>query len=103
MNQAAQKQTIDMACNGFVGHTGTDGSDLGGRLDLFGYFWMVAGENVAAGYANPAAMVAGWMASSGHRANMLDPEFTEAGVGYIYHASDSLGQRHYWTMDFGAR
>lgn len=56
------------------------------------------GENVGAGYLTPEEVVAGWMDSSGHRANILDPSFTQAGAGYAY-AADST-YRHYWTLQF---
>jgi uncharacterized protein YkwD len=103
IRDAAQKHTIDMACNFFVSHTGSDGSVFEDRLDLFGYYWMYAGENIAAGYATPSAVVTAWMNSSLHRANILDPEFTEIGVGYVYNPNDTTHQYHYWTMDLGVR
>lgn len=104
IRDAAQKHTIDMACHFFVSHTGSDGSLLEDRLDAFGYFWLVAGENVAAGYSTPAAVVSAWMNStSGHRENILDPEYTELGVGYVYNPNDTTRQYHYWTLDLGTR
>ncbi|WP_315095738.1 CAP domain-containing protein, partial [uncultured Cellulomonas sp.] len=39
------------------------------------------GENIALGYPTPAAVVAGWMGSPGHRANILNPDYTQIGVG----------------------
>ena len=41
------------------------------------------GENIAQGYGSAAAVVAGWMGSSGHRANILNPAFTSMGIGYV--------------------
>jgi len=39
------------------------------------------GENIALGYPTPLAVVAGWMGSEGHRANILNPTYTQIGVG----------------------
>ena len=52
-----------------------------------------AGENIAMGYAAPAAVVAGWMNSEGHRANILSSAYTKIGVGYV-------ADGHYWTQQF---
>ena len=48
------------------------------------------GENIAFNYAGASEVVAGWMNSSGHRANLLDPAFTEIGVGIAYSSKGSL-------------
>jgi uncharacterized protein YkwD len=40
-----------------------------------------SGENVAEGYTSGAALVAGWMTSPAHRANILSARYTETGVG----------------------
>lgn len=53
-------------------------------------------ENIAAGYSSPAAVVAGWMNSPGHRANILNASLTQVGAGYAYCASSPYG--HYWTL-----
>lgn len=70
------------------------------RITAF-YTYSTAGENIAAGYTTPENVMAGWMASDGHRANILNPNFRELGVGYYYGANQSYS--HYWVQDFGAR
>ncbi|HEX2998102.1 MAG TPA: CAP domain-containing protein [Anaerolineales bacterium] len=100
LTQAAQNHAIDLACYGAVGHTSSDGSTLIDRLDLVGYMWLNAGENMAVSYATPAAVVTAWMNSSGHRANILDPEFTQMGIGYVYNPAGTY--KHYWVMDLGS-
>lgn len=45
------------------------------------------GENVAYGYGTPEKTVAAWMASSGHRANILNPNFNRIGVGWVANGS----------------
>lgn len=55
------------------------------------------GENIAWGYPTAQAVVNGWLASPGHRANIESPSFTSTGVG-----AASAGGRVYWTQSFGA-
>lgn len=66
--------------------------------DVFYHSDYSVGENVGAGYLTPEEVVAGWMDSSGHRANILHPSFTQAGAGYGYAAHSTY--RHYWTLQF---
>lgn len=56
-------------------------------------------ENIAAGYNSPASVMAGWLDSAGHRANIESPNYWEIGVGY--EAGGTYW--HYWTQDFGRR
>jgi uncharacterized protein YkwD len=90
-----------MARNDFFSHTGSDGSSPGQRISRAGYRWWTYGENIAAGYPSPEHVVDAWMNSAGHRANILNPDFRDIGVGYIYKPDTTYG--HYWTQDMGAR
>jgi uncharacterized protein YkwD len=102
LEQAAQAHSVDMGCNFFMSHTGSDGSTPFDRIDYFGYVYSWAGENVAAGYTTPAAVMAGWMASKTHKANILNANFTEIGIGYVYNSGDTTNRYyHYWTMVLG--
>lgn len=97
---AAQRHSDDMAARSFFSHTGSDGSTFVVRIDAAGYLpWSFVGENIAAGQTTPAAVVAAWMGSPGHRANILSPDFDHIGVGYA--ANPAATYRHYWTQDFG--
>ena len=104
LNAAAQEHSLDMARYHSVSHTGTDGSRPGDRMTRAGYGWSKAAENVAAGYASPESVVNGWMKSPGHRANILDCSFRDAGVGYDYLVieADSGDYAYYWTMVFAS-
>ncbi|WP_328339149.1 CAP domain-containing protein [Micromonospora sp. NBC_00421] len=93
---AAQRHSQDQADHESMTHTGSDGSNAGQRLDRAGYTWRTYGENVAWNQQTPAAVMAAWMNSSGHRANILNCAFTEIGVG----VASSNGP--YWTQDFAA-
>jgi uncharacterized protein YkwD len=76
----AQAYAALMARMDKLGHN-LDGHDAGWRLNQAGYRWTAWGENIAYGYPDAASVVQGWMASPEHRANILNPNFTEIGVG----------------------
>jgi uncharacterized protein YkwD len=97
---AAQDHADWMAANGVMSHTGEDGSSPAARATAAGFPYRTLGENVAAGYSSPEAVVQGWMNSSGHRANILRASFTLAAVGYTY--SSGSGWGHYWVNMFGS-
>ncbi|TVR91163.1 MAG: CAP domain-containing protein [Trueperaceae bacterium] len=78
---AAQRHSDDMHVNGFMGHTGSDGSTLQQRVEREGYAWRALGENVAWGYATPESVMSAWLASDGHCANVMNPAFVELGLG----------------------
>ncbi|MEU6089839.1 CAP domain-containing protein [Streptomyces sp. NPDC047085] len=97
---AAQRHTVDMAQDHYVGHTGSNGSTMVDRFEAAGYTgWSSLAENVAAGQATAAGVVKAWMKSPGHRANILNCSLKHIGVGYVK-ASGSAGGP-YWTQDFG--
>jgi uncharacterized protein YkwD len=62
--------------------------------------WTWVGENIAAGYPTPEAVVSGWMSSPEHRDNILSPDYTEIGVG-VANGSGQFGTC--WAEEFGAR
>jgi len=56
------------------------------------------GENIAAGATSPKQVVSEWMNSPGHRANIMNPDYRELGVAYVY---DGYAEyRHYWVQMF---
>lgn len=103
LNRAAHRHSENMALDDFFSHTGADGSTPFERMQIEGYNYQRAAENVAAGYSTPEEVVEGWMNSSGHRANILNGDLTELGVGYYYLANDTgtINYNHYWTQLFG--
>lgn len=65
-------------------HTRPNGSDCFTALREYGVSgYYTAGENIAAGQRTPAEVVDDWMHSSGHRANILNSNYTQLGVGYV--------------------
>lgn len=88
---AARDHSKNMAERNFFGHRDPRLGDVDQRLNRFRIAWRTCGENIFAlqGYSNPAQVaVQGWMGSPGHRANILEKEFTHAGVGVYYHERD---------------
>lgn len=67
-------------------------------LNEAGIRYRTAGENIAAGQPTPASVVDAWMNSPGHRSNILNSNFTEIGVGYIYDGNSYYGS--YWVQMF---
>ena len=91
---AAQLQANQMATVSRMAHELPDAEypSLDARLDAVGYRRRATGENVAEGYPSGAAVVAGWMTSPGHRANIVSTHFTEMGAGV---ATAKNGHRFY--------
>jgi uncharacterized protein YkwD len=96
---AAQVHSTDMARANVLAH------DLPGvamptpesRAAAVGYDFSWFGENIAYNYADPESVLRGWMQSPGHRENILNPNFTELGVGIAW---NGLGEPYY-TQEFG--
>jgi uncharacterized protein YkwD len=97
---AAEEYAGQMAARDFFSHTGPDGSRMRSRNEAHGYVdWRFLGENLAGGQATAERVVERWMASPGHRANVLAPDACEIGIGYAY--ADRSAYRHYWVMEVG--
>lgn len=77
-------------------HTRPDGRHFSTALSDSGISFRGAGENIAWGQRSPEEVMNGWMNSEGHRANILNPNFTKIGVGYYQNAAG----RNYWTQLF---
>ncbi|MFQ5922804.1 MAG: CAP domain-containing protein [Anaerolineales bacterium] len=88
LQAAARGHGTDMACNDFFSHTGSDGSSVGDRVSAQGYSASWVGENIFATSDTspnaPESAFTWWMNSAPHRANLLSPNYTDIGIGYIY-------------------
>jgi uncharacterized protein YkwD len=102
LQSAARRHSQDMACNGFLSHTGSDGSSVRDRVEQEGYDWSWIGENIFAtgdtSSSAPQRAFDWWMNSAPHRANLLSPNYTEIGLGYRYLAGSGYGG--YFTAVF---
>jgi uncharacterized YkwD family protein len=82
LSAVAQKKSQDMQQNHYFSHTSpTYGSPFDMMRD-FGVTYKTAGENIAKGQRTPQEVVTAWMNSPGHRANILNRQFTHIGVGF---------------------
>jgi uncharacterized protein YkwD len=97
LTSAAEGHSRDQAQRSTMSHTGSNGSNVYQRITAAGYWPSAWGENVAAGQPTANDVMNAWMASSGHRANILSANFTEIGVAAVASANGTL----YWTMDLG--
>lgn len=78
LTAAAQHHADAMAMEDFFDHINPiSGSQPDERITETGYQWQTIAENIAAGDETPDDVVAGWLDSPGHRANILNPDFSE--------------------------
>jgi uncharacterized protein YkwD len=86
-----------MALGNYYSHDRRDGRKFYERIFDTGYPVSKCGENIAVGFATPEEVFEGWINSPEHRANILNSDFTEIGVG------NAVGNsRIYWAQEFGA-
>jgi len=96
---AALAHSQDMASRDFFAHTAPGGGSLAERVAKQGYGWSRIGENIAAGAGSVSQAMQGWLASPGHCANLMNPEFTELGAAYALNPRSTHSL--YWTQVFG--
>ncbi len=109
LRNAASRHSNDMVAQGFFDHNSPNGQDVVDRSRAAGYMrphrsWMVA-ENIGWGtgtFATPRAMVRSWMESPGHRANILNEDMRDAGVGIAAQSPTGEAGGTY-TLVFGRR
>jgi uncharacterized protein YkwD/HD superfamily phosphohydrolase YqeK len=81
--QAAMDKARDMFEKGYWDHFGPNGESPWQFIKGEGYEYTMAGENLAKGYTDVTKMNQAWMASPGHRANIVKAEFNEIGVAVM--------------------
>lgn len=98
LSAAAKVLTTDMACNDFVSHTGTDGSDWFDRITAQEYAYEDAAENIVFGYGTvPQLAMNWWMDSRIHRDNILSDSLTQIGIAYALNPQTGAS---YYTLVF---
>ncbi len=97
LEAAAKAHSDDMRDKNYFAHQNPTGPTLAERLKMAGYAWSSYGENIAAGYPTLEAVMAGWLKSSGHCANIMNTNFSE--VALVVSNGGAYGT--YWTMDLG--
>lgn len=93
LSRVARYKSQDMKDNKYFSHTSPVYGTPFQMIKNFGISYRSAGENIAKGYSTPQAVVNSWMNSSGHRANILNANYTHIGVGYV-------AGGNYWTQMF---
>ncbi|MDP2637129.1 MAG: CAP domain-containing protein [bacterium] len=81
LQRAAQQKADDMAQHTYFSHTSPQGKTPWYWFKNAGYSYSYAGENLAVQYSSTNEVVNSWMQSSGHRANIMNKNFTETGIG----------------------
>jgi len=96
LNRASEVHARDLATAGIISHTGTDGSGHGDRIQRQGYYFSIAGENVATGQLSWEAVFEAWQKSPGHNENLLRDDVSEFGLALIYEPTTTYST--YWAM-----
>jgi uncharacterized protein YkwD len=95
--RSALSHACDMQRTGKFGHTGSGGSTHVSRARAAGCQWKgTLAENIGHGYATPEQVVAGWMNSPEHRANLLNRKVRIGGAAWVPEPSGG----GYWVMEF---
>ncbi|MGG3422702.1 CAP domain-containing protein [Heyndrickxia faecalis] len=93
LSKMARVKSNDMATHQYFDHTSPTYGSPFDMMKQFGISYQYAGENIAMGQQTPQEVMNAWMNSEGHRANILNKNFTHIGVGYVENG-------HYWTQEF---
>jgi len=96
LNSTAELHAEDIASAGILSHTGTNGSSLGDRVQLQGYYFSTASENAASGQTSWDAAFKSWKNSPGHNENMLRDDVSELGLAFVSEPTSKL--QTYWVM-----
>jgi uncharacterized protein YkwD len=96
LHDLARRHSADMAARSYFDHTDPDGRTPWDRAEAAGISGL-GGENIAMGTSDARSVMNLWMDSPGHRANILNCDFTRIGVGM--HAGSGGGP--WWTQVFG--
>lgn len=100
LNKAASSHAKDMARKDYFEHESPDGGRPKDRVLRAGYSPRLTGENIAFGPETAEEVVAGWLESPGHCANIMDPRFRDMGVAV---AQGKKRGHIYWVQTLGLR
>ncbi|HEY0010635.1 MAG TPA: CAP domain-containing protein [Candidatus Paceibacterota bacterium] len=84
LTRAAQMKADDMAAKSYYAHVSPDGTIPPYWLTAAGYKYQVMGENLVVDRESSESVVSAWMGSHDHRENILNPSFTEIGIGVAH-------------------
>ena len=107
LTQAARSHSQEMIDKGYFDHNSYNGESYSARLERFGYnSYTKVAENIAWGSgssASPEYTFRSWLESSDHRANILDPDYREIGIGTATGEYEGYSDSTMYTVDFGVR
>lgn len=95
LTEAAQNRANDMADKRYFSHTNLNNEPFWSEITRSGYQYLYAGENLAIFYKDTDKMVTAWLNSPSHRANIMNQNFTETGIGI---ARGNLGGFSGWFV-----
>ncbi|GGE40579.1 hypothetical protein GCM10011391_19180 [Pullulanibacillus camelliae] len=96
LSKMARDKSQDMVNKNYFSHQSPTYGSPFDMMKAYNISYTSAGENIAAGQKTPQEVVTAWMNSEGHRENILNPNYTTIGVGYV--KGGSYGS--YWTQEF---
>ena len=94
VTRLARYKSEEMKNHGLFDHESLVYGNPAQLLDRFDIPFNLAGANIAKGQETPREVINAWRVSAGHRANLVNPDFTDAGVGL---SQDEDGF-YYWTL-----
>ncbi len=111
LTTAARAHSQEMLEKDYFSHNSYNGETFGARLKRFGYTssgysYYTVGENISWGsgsYGSPDSIFKGWMNSTGHKANILNKNFRQIGIGASTGTYKSSAGATMYTVDFGTR
>lgn len=99
LSDCADAKAKDMVINNYFDHTSPTYGSVTNMINKWGISWRANGENISKGQRTPQEVMNTWINSSGHRANILNPNFTHIGIGIAKNSSGQL----VWVQQFIGR
>lgn len=96
LSDVCRTKAQDMRDNNYFDHISPTYGSPSDMIKKFNIPFGAVGENIAAGQQTPAEVMQGWMNSEGHRRNILDPAYTEMGIGNVQGGEMGV----YWAQLF---
>ena len=101
LNTSATLKANDMFANNYWAHVSPSGVQPWYWFGQAGYSYSYAGENLAKDFDTSSGVMDGWMNSPGHRANILNPNYTDIGFavenGTLVGGQTTLVVQHFGT------
>lgn len=96
ISKVANLKSEDMRDSNYFNHASPTYGSPFDMMKSFGISYRYAGENIAAGQPSADAVMKSWMNSPGHKANILNKNYTHIGIGHVTGGKYT----HYWTQQF---